>query len=61
MLKSYLDYNEELSRKLLIDLKEDRISIDEYRQINRGLNTVLSYLHYETESKTTVYDKKTTN
>lgn len=57
MLKSNLEINEDISRKLLIDLKEGRIQINEYRQINRGLNTILNYLHVEIESETNDYDK----
>lgn len=51
MLKSYLDYDNDLSRKLLIDLKENRIPIDDYRRINRALTTILDYLYIEVELK----------
>jgi hypothetical protein len=51
MKKTYLDYENDLSKKLLIDLKENRISINEYREISRGMTVVFNYLYYEVELK----------
>jgi hypothetical protein len=54
----YDSINDQLQHKLLLDMKDGTLNIDEYRRISRGFSTALNYLTIKQLSKTVVYENK---
>jgi hypothetical protein len=41
---SYDSINDRVQYKLMQDLKDEKLNINEYREISRGLSTIFNYL-----------------
>jgi len=42
---SYLEWNDQIVRQMMIDLRDKKIDIHEFRVLSRSVNSILSTLH----------------